>query len=177
VEVFCVFDVASEGVAPALAVPLGLIENAFRRLTVLVKGMDQQAFDYRGPGGDVNSAAMLIAHLAVTDLEYLYRIIGTQAPRELQELVGPYQDDQGRLPVVAERSATEMLAHYEKIIDLTRDHVKTLADEDASRTVVVPWWPQPATVRYVLWHMASHSMFHQGQIARLKAAYAESSAT
>jgi uncharacterized damage-inducible protein DinB len=175
--VFCVFDVASEGVAPALSFPLGLIEDAYRRVTGVVQGMDQEAFDYRGPGGDVNSAAMLIAHLAVTDLEYLYRIIGTQAPGELQELVGPYQDAQGRLPVVSGRSPAEMLARYGKIIDLIRDYVKTLADEDASRTVVVPWWPQPATLRYVLWHMARHSLFHQGQIARLKAAYAESSAT
>lgn len=170
------FDVASQGVASALAVPMGLMENAFRRLTVLVQAMDQAALDYRGPGGDVNSAAMLIAHLAVTDLEYLYRIIGTEAPRELQELVGPFEDEHGRLPVVAGRSAAEMLAHYSRVLDLVREHVKTLADQDAERPVVVPWWPQPATVRYVLWHMASHSMLHQGQIARLKAMYAESSA-
>jgi len=153
------------------------VGGAYRRVTGVVQGREQGAFDYLGPGGDVNSAAMLIAHLAVTDLEYLYRIIGTQAPGELQELVGPYQDAQGRLPVVSGRSPAEMLARYGKIIDLIRDYVKTLADEVAPRTRGGPRGPQPGTLRYGSWHMAPHSLFHQGQIARLKAAYAESSAT
>jgi uncharacterized damage-inducible protein DinB len=152
---------------------MGQLENAFRRLTNLVTGMDQAAVDYRGSGGDVNSAAMLIAHLAAVDLEYLYLIIGTKAPQELLDYVGPYEDEQGRIPPFAGRSASEMLAHYGRIIDLVREYVQTLTDADAVREVRVPWWPQPATVRYVLWHMAGHSMFHQGQIARLQAAHAE----
>lgn len=167
-------DVASQGVAPAFAAPMGQIENAFLRLTNQVKVMDQAAMDYRGPVGDLNSAAMLIAHLAVVDLAYLHCIIGTPAPRELEEMVGPFQDEQGRIPVTAGRSAAEMLAHYGRVIDLVREYVATQSDEDAARPVQVPWWSGPATVRYVLWHMASHSMLHLGQISRLKAAYAKS---
>jgi hypothetical protein len=45
------------------------------------------------------------------------------------------------------------------------------AREVAAREVAVPWWPEPGTVRWVLWVMTSHSARHQGQIARLREAW------
>lgn len=166
-------DVYSSEVAPALALPLGEIEVAFRRLTNLVKDLPQAALDYRGPDGTLNSVAMLIAHLTVVDVGYLHAIMGTPVPPELAEAVGPYHDEQGRIPLVEGRPAAELLAQYGRVIDLVRAYLKTKGDDEAARPVTIGWWPQPATVRYVLWHMASHSMFHQGQIARLLAWYRE----
>ena len=57
------------------------------------------------------------------------------------------------------------------MLDMAREYVAGLKDEDSERPVNVPWWPEPATVRYVLWHMAHHSGWHLGQIARRRAAY------
>lgn len=150
--------------------PFGLIENAFHRLTNLVKDMAPDALAYKGPAG-VNSTAMLLRHLAYTDLAYLHEIMGKPIPQDLDHALGPYITEKGTLPEVTGLTAAELLEQYQQVIDMTREYLQTLLEEDATRAVSIPWWSQPATVRYVLWHMASHSMIHQGQIARLKAAH------
>lgn len=166
-------DILSPDLAPALSAPMGQIENAFRRLSRLVQDMPQQALDYRGPSGNLNSTAMLITHLAQADLMYLHMIIGKLKSAELEALYGPFEDENGHIPLVTGRSATELLDHYRRVIEMVRDYLMTQSDEEASRPVTIAWWPQPATVRYVLWHISGHSMFHQGQISRLKAWYSQ----
>lgn len=169
------WDTASPDVAPALAIPMGQIENAFRRLTGLVQDMPQEALDYRGPDGNLNSTAMLIRHLARVDLEYLHAIMGRPIPPEAEAAYGPYHDATGQIPLVAGRPAAELLGQYQQVIDWVREYLRTQPDSEATREVAIPWWSQPATVRYVLWHMAAHSMFHQGHISRLKAWYSRRS--
>jgi uncharacterized damage-inducible protein DinB len=171
------FDIHSQDVAPALALPMGEIENAYARLSRLVGGMDQTLLDYRGPDGTLNSAAMLVRHLILVDLEYLSRIAGEPISPELEAIYGPFEDENGRIPAVAGRPEGELLEGYGKVISLIRAYLKTKTDAEAARPVTIPWWPEQATVRYVLWHMAGHCMFHQGQIARLQAAYREQSGT
>lgn len=167
------FDILSPNLPPSLAVPFGLVENGFRRLTKLVESMSQAELEYTGPAGNRNSTAMLLQHLALVDLEYLHRIMGVALPADLMAEFGPYETDEGYLPVVTGRSAADLLAQYQRVIEMVRTHLSTLAEGDAERPVIIPWWPQEATLRYVLWHMAGHSMFHQGQIARLRAYYTE----
>lgn len=164
-------DIQDPQVPPALSYPFGLVENAYRRLTNLVQDMPQAELDDPGPAENVNSTATLIAHLAYVDLGYLHAIKGIPVPPELEVEYGPYQTADGTLPAVTGKPAAELLARYRRVIDMARDHLKTLTDADALRPVTIAWWPKPATVRYVLWHMAGHSMFHQGQIARLRAGY------
>ncbi len=166
------FDMTTVDLTPALAVAMGQIQNAFNRLTRLVKEMDQPALDYRGPEVTANSTAMLIRHLAVVDLEYLHQIMGRPQPQELTERYGPGEDENGQIPVISGRPATELLAEYEQVIEMVHEYLRGKDDAEATREVQIPWWPQPATVRYVLWHMAYHSAFHQGQISRLKGSYA-----
>lgn len=162
-------DISSPGLPPALAIPFGLIENAYRRLTTQTQSMTQEELEFAGPPGNVNTTATLIGHLAQVDLEYLHAIKGEPVPPDLAAQYGPYQDEQGRLPKVTGKSAADLLAHYGQVIELIHTYLTTQTDADAARPVTIPWWPQPATVRYVLWHMASHSIFHQGQISRLRA--------
>jgi hypothetical protein len=85
------------------------------------------------------------------------------------EQYGAYLDENGHIPVVAGRSAAELLDNYRRVIDMLRDYLKTKDVDEATRTVLIPWWPQPATVRFVLWWMAAHSVHHQSHILRLKA--------
>lgn len=164
-------DVASPGLPPGLAVPFGLVEHAFRRLRNLVQDMDQDELEYSGPAGAPNSTASLLRHLAFVDLGYLHCIKGEPIPEDLEAEYGPYHDETGRIPAVRGRSVEDLLQPYQRVIDMVRDYLRTQTDADAERPVRVPWWPEPATVRYVLWHMAGHSMFHQGQIRRLREWY------
>lgn len=166
-------DLTSPDLPPSLGEPFSLLADSYRRLTGLVRGMSQEALEYPGPAGNRNSTAMLIAHLARTDVEYLYQIMGVELPPEMVAEFGPYETPDDTLPVVTGKSVEELLAHYGRVIEMVREYLKTQSEADATRPVQVPWWPGPASVRYVVWHMAAHSMIHQGQIARLKAWYKE----
>ncbi|MGE5673582.1 MAG: DinB family protein [Mycobacterium leprae] len=161
------WDIASPDLPAALAVPFGLVENAFRRLSRHVQGMSQSELEFTGEG--VNSTAMLLAHLAFVDMEYLHCIKGVSVPADLEAEYGPVETESGTLPVVTGLSAAQLLERYRRVIDMIRAYLQSQTDADAVRPVQIPWWPEPATVRYVLWHMAAHSMHHQGQIVRLKA--------
>ncbi|MBP2018934.1 putative damage-inducible protein DinB [Symbiobacterium terraclitae] len=164
-------DVLSRGTAPSLAVPLGLVEDAFRRLEKRLEGMTEEEYHFTGPD-DANSTAMLLRHLILVDLTYLHIMMGDLGKlQEIQAKYGPFQDESGRIPGVAGASGSALLEEYRGVIEMVRQYVSGLTDEAAAREVKVPWWPEPATVRYMLWHMASHSSHHQGQIARLRAAY------
>lgn len=165
------YDIAVPELPLALSVPYGLMEDAFRRLQNLVAGISPEELEFTGPAGNINSTATLIAHLARTDLDYLFCIKGAPVPPELELAYGPDRAEDETLPAVRGKTAAELLAGYRRVLDMVRDYLKSQPDEAAVRPVTVPWWPKPATVRFVLWHMAGHSMFHQGQIRRLREWY------
>ncbi len=167
-------DIFSPDIPTALAVPFGLIEDGFRRLTRRVEGMSQEELEFTGPPGNTNSTAMLLAHLAIVDLWYLHIIMGVvPVPEDLQAEYGPDETESGDLPAVTGKSVAELLERYGRVIQMMREYLRTQTDADAERPVKVPWWPEEATVRYVMWHMAGHSMHHQGQIVRLRAWFKE----
>ncbi|MBY6276710.1 MAG: hypothetical protein CWE10_10955 [Symbiobacterium thermophilum] len=164
-------DVHSSGVPQALAVPFGLVEDAFRRLEKRLEGMSEEEFHFKAPD-NVNSTAMLLRHLVLVDMTYLHLIMGdSERVPEIRGKYGPFQDENGRIPEAQGATLSGLLGEYRELMDTARRYISGLSDEDAERAVVVPWWPEPATVRYMLWHMAGHSCHHQGQIARLRAAY------
>ncbi len=166
-------DICSCGVPQSLAVPFGMVENAFRRLERRLTGMTEDEFHFRGPGNP-NSTAMLLQHLVLVDTTYLHLMMGdTDRLQEIQAHYGPFQDENGRIPEAKGAKLQALLEEYRSVIEMARSYVAGLAEEDVERAVVVPWWPEPATVRYMLWHMASHSIHHQGQIARLRSVYRE----
>lgn len=164
-------DIVSAGVPAAFAVPLGLIENAQRRLGNLVREMTPEELEYPGPAGNINSTAMLIAHVTRTDLEYLYQIKGVPLPPDLEAEFGPARAPDETLPSVMGRTVSELLQSQQRVVEMVRDYLGTQIDADALRPVSIPWWPEPAAARYVLCHMANHSIFHQGQIRRLREWY------
>lgn len=163
-------DIVSAGMAPTLGMAFALVEDAFRRLAGYADGMTEAEFQFIDPG-NVNSTAMLIRHLINVDLEYLHQIMGRPVPPELEAKYGPYADENGQIPQVAGVTGAQLLEAYRGVIEMARVYLSGLTDADATTPVVVPWWKEPATVRYVLWHMASHSSGHLGQIARIRALY------
>lgn len=71
----------------------------------------------------------------------------------------------------AHADLTGMCCDYPRTCDDAAAGREAAAREAAAREVAVPWWPEPGTVRWVLWVMTSHSARHQGQIARLREAW------
>lgn len=71
----------------------------------------------------------------------------------------------------AHADLTGMCCDYPRTCDDAAAGREAAACEAAAREVAVPWWPEPGTVRWVLWVMTSHSARHQGQIARLREAW------
>lgn len=164
-------DLTSPGLPPALGQAFSQLDSVFRRLTQGVQEMSQAELEYVGPAGNMNSTATLLAHLAYIDLGYLYCIKGESVPADLNADYGPDQSEDGTLLPVTGKSVRELLDRYQQVLHMTREHLQTLSDADVTREVTIEWWSQPATVRFVLWHMAGHSMWHQGQIARLREWY------
>lgn len=164
-------DTAAPGLPPALAVPFGQIENAHLRLTRRVQEMAQAELDFVGSSGNKNSTAMLMAHIALTDWVYLQCIKGEPVPDEGHPYLGAHEDEHGNLAPVSGLPVAELLARLTWIREQVREYLQSCTDAEAERAVKVPWWPEEATVRYVLWHMAGHTMHHIGQIARLRALY------
>jgi uncharacterized damage-inducible protein DinB len=165
-------DLVDLNVAPAFATPLAQAEAVFQRLTRIVGEMSEPAaFEYRGPDGDMNSVAMLVAHLAWVDMEYLHLIMGKPIPAELEAEYGPVEDENGRIPVVTGRPAAELLARCRRVVDMMQAYFADKPDAEATRELTIPWWPEPTTVRYVLWHMTAHAIHHHTQMKRLQALY------
>ncbi|HLO01618.1 MAG TPA: DinB family protein [Symbiobacteriaceae bacterium] len=165
------FDIAAAGLPLALAIPLGQIENAHLRLARRVQEMSQAEVDFTGPAGNVNSTGMLLAHIALTDWVYLQCIKGETVSEEPHPVLGPHEDAQGNLPAVSGVPVADLLARLAGVREEIRAYLQTCTEAEAQRAVKVPWWPEEATVRYVLWHMAGHCMNHIGQIDRLKGFY------
>src|SRR5271165_6938804 len=66
----------------------------------------------------------------------------------------------------------ELRSRFQATHEATRDLVKSLTDSDMSRTVRIPWFPEPPcviTVPEALVQAAMHSQHHRGQcMTRLK---------
>jgi uncharacterized damage-inducible protein DinB len=164
-------DLTSPGLPPALDLAFSQFADTFDKLSRRVRDMSQEELEYVGPAGNINSTATLLGHLAVVNLHYLYRIKGERVPAALDEAYGPYQTEDGKLPRVTGKSVGELLHRHQQVLGMTREYLQTLSDADATRPVTIEWWPELASVRFVLWHMSSHSMLHQGHIGRLREWY------
>lgn len=161
-------DVRLDPILPPLVALLwGQIEDARRQLQELVAGMDQPALEYRGPTGDDNSTASLLAHLALSDLSFARHCFGTEIPVDVRARFGPNRDEAGRLPVVTGVPAAELLDRVDTAHGYLRRGMAGLQDTDLDR--VLPLFRgNDGTLRWVLWHVADHHMLHQGQIRTLK---------
>lgn len=69
-------------------------------------------------------------------------------------------------------SFADLKSRFRTTHDATRDLVKSLSESDLSRTVRIPWFPEPPcviTVPQALVQAAMHSQHHRGQcMTRLK---------
>lgn len=157
---------------PQLALLFGQIENAQRFLGWLTGRCSQAELEYKGPLGDRNSIATLILHLAGTNLNWVYKLMqGRPVPEELRERFIFHEGD-GPMPEVVGLSADELLSRHRESVEHDQGYLMTLTDTDLERTVSLGEDPEiEATFRWGLWHIAEHSMLHQGHIRWLRLWY------
>lgn len=161
------FDSLAPGLPPHLGVLWGQIQDACRRLEELVSKMSQEELEYRGPVGKDNSTAALLAHLALSDLNYAKRFPGVEVPDSVAATFGPARDDAGMLPDVKGQPAAALLDRIRQAQAYQKQWVDRARDADLD-TVVPIFRGNESSMRWLLWHVAGHSMLHQGHIRTLQ---------
>lgn len=141
------------------------IQRSFRLLTHYTGELTQEQIEYRGPAGDRNSIATLIAHLTATDVFWLYKL-------QEKELEGEWavlgkEMDASPMPAVKGLSAKELLARYEQVLTSLKEYLLTLTDGDLERVIRLNDEVE-VTVRWALNHISEHSAMHRGHIIWLK---------
>lgn len=158
---------AEPGLNPMVGLLHGEIQDAYRRLKRLVGDMSPAELEHKGPGADLNSTAQLLRHLAYIDLGYVFMTWGEEVPADLEAAYGPYEDEAGKMPAVSGVPLDELLGRYDRVQGMVLEACRGWRDADLEHQVRF-WDGRPVTRRWILWHMAEHSFWHQGQIRWLK---------
>lgn len=159
-------DTRAAGFAhPLVGTLYGQLEDAYQQMALLVADMSPKELEYRGPRGDLNSTAMLLAHLPRVDLWWLYAFQDQEVPLELTDKYGrePWGE---QMPEIRGMNAAVLLERHQAVREMVRAYLLTQTDADMDRTL--PFGQHVVTMRWALWQMAQHSFLHQGQIRWLK---------
>lgn len=152
---------------PQLSLLFGQIESAEQWLTWLIEDCTPAELTYRGPAGDRNSIATLVLHIAGCNLKWLYELFQREpVPAPLRERF-LFHDDDGPMPEMTGYSADQLLALHRESVARLREYLLTLSDGDLDRRISMGP-DMEATVRWGLWHLAEHSMLHQGHMRWLR---------
>lgn len=158
---------------PQLSLLYGQIDTAQQFLFWLIQRCTPDELEYRGPAGDRNSIASLVLHIAGCNLQWVFKVLQRQPiPADLQERFICHEGE-GPLPEVRGLSAQELMDRHRETVGMVKAYMLTLRDTELDR--VVSLGPRvDASVRWGLWHLAEHSMLHQGHIRWLRTWYRES---
>lgn len=161
---------SSQFTEPQLSLLFGQIEMAQQFLTWLIRRCPPSELEYRGPAGDRNSIATMVLHIAGTNLQWVYKLFLNQPiPDHLKERF-LFHDGESVMPEVTGLTADELLARHQESVEHVRQYLLTLTDADLDRRVSMG--PNAdATFRWGLWHLAEHSMLHQGHMRWLRLWY------
>ncbi|CAH1211513.1 MULTISPECIES: DinB family protein [Paenibacillus] len=160
------------GMTPVVGMLYSAVKENSDRLRSITEGMSQEEIDYRGLDGYYNSAAQLIKHIMVVDLNWVYRVKGEPLPSSLQEQHGPMIDENNRLPMVTGVALEVLLAQYAEVMLWLKETCEKLVDADLDRVVTFGHENEKqATIRWGLWHMADHNRYHQAHINQLRKWY------
>ncbi|MFB9328933.1 DinB family protein [Paenibacillus aurantiacus] len=155
--------------SPIVGMLVAAVRENNARLRSITEGMSQEEVDYKGLHRDFNSTAQLIRHLAVVDLNWVFRIKGQPVPPAMQEIYGPMIDERNRIPMIHGVPRHTLMAQYEEVMNMLEEACVQLTDADLARVVTFGHDNEKqATLRWGLWHIADHSRYHQAQINLLR---------
>ncbi|TYP74537.1 DinB family protein [Paenibacillus methanolicus] len=159
---------------PIVGMLYAAVRENYARLRSITEAMSQDEVDYRGRENSMNSTAQLIRHLAIVDLNWVFRIKGQPLPTPLQQLYGPMIDEQRRIPMVQDVPLRTLMSQYEDVLNMLDEACAQLTDADLARIVTFGHDNEKqATLRWGLWHIADHSRYHQAQINLLRKWFCE----
>lgn len=157
------FDLSPErDLTPAVALLHATVKDAYRRLKRLLEDVTEEEARYRGPDGSLNSIGALVRHLALVDLRWAFRIKGEPIPDAFLASYGPFRAADGRLPEGGD-TLQNLLLKYDRVQQIFRDACLSLQDSDLERRVQIRD-DLEATLRWGIWHVADHSLYHQGHM-------------
>lgn len=167
-------DPRSEAFAdPQMSLLFGQVEQAQQWLIWLIQGCEREKLEYRGPAGDRNSIATLVLHIAGCNLHWVYRMFQEQpVPSDLQRRF-VLHDGEGPMPEISGLTAAEHIERHRESVRHVKQYLLTLSAPDLDRKVTLG--PDlEGTFRWGIWHLAEHSMLHQGHIRWLRLWYRDS---
>lgn len=159
---------ALAGYEPEVGRWLWTLEDVRRRLKHDISGLSASVLDWVAPYG-ANSIGTHLYHIAVTEIDWLYRIVPRPRPDALHTLL-PHsvRTEEGRLvPVLG----IPFVEHVQRL-DLTRahllEHFRHVGRDEFRRSHAHPEYD--LTPEWVLCHLVDHEARHWGQILALKSA-------
>jgi len=157
---------------PSVALLYATVADTYKRLKLLVMGVNQEELFFKGTENNMNSIGQLLKHLAVVDLHWVYRLKNQQIPYSIQKEYGPLIDSAGQIPFVKDTTVSNLIDSYDKVQTMFRLECTKLSKEDLNNVVSYEN-EKTATIRWGIWHIADHSRYHQAHIGLLKKLYKE----
>ena len=158
---------------PIVGLLYSMVDGNYRRLKSIVGGMSQRELDYKGPKQNYNSTAQLLRHLALVDLNWVFRIKGEKMPLNLEKKYWPLLDEDNRLPQFDGIPLDVLLKEYDDVMDMIKTLCQQLTDLQLTRIIEYENGNQ-ATIQWGIWHIADHSRYHQAHINQLRKGFSES---
>jgi uncharacterized damage-inducible protein DinB len=155
------------GYEPVIARWVWAIEDTRQRTKASLVGLTDAVVNWVAPQGG-NTIGMLLYHLLIIEMSYLYediREIGWAA--ELEPLL-PYdvRDGQGRLATFADESLATHLQRLDSGRALLLDTLRQMTVNDFFRPRTVAG--VEVTPEWVLHHLMQHEAEHRGQIGEIR---------
>ncbi len=132
-------------------------------------GLGQEFLDWRGLGGEDNSVATLLFHVARVEVGWVYYdMLGTGLPADMREVVPVGgRDEQGRLPhmeglsfeQLREKLALTRERFLEVMSRLTPEEWRTASEPDGEEYAVTPAW--------ITFHLLEHEAGHLYEVRRM----------
>ena len=158
---------------PIVGLLYSMVDGNYRRLKSIVEDMSQRELDYKGFNQNYNSTAQLLRHLALVDLNWVFRIKGEKMPLNLEKKYGPLLDKDNRLPQFDGIPLDVLLKEYDDVMDMIKTLCQQLTDFQLTRIIEYENGNQ-ATIQWGIWHIADHSRYHQAHINQLRKWFSES---
>jgi len=169
------YDVSSQRLVGMFAAQL---DDQLRYVNEAVAGLDTKHLEWQ-PHAGVNTAGMLLAHLAVSEAFWI-NVAVAEIPLEpdgdnlIMKTIGIRMDDDG-LPLAPEglhpatlsgKSREYYLGMLERARRATHDALRTWNDSDLERAYRLR--DNTVTRSWTLYHLLEHFAVHRGQILLLK---------
>ncbi|TCW57853.1 uncharacterized protein DUF664 [Bacillus thuringiensis] len=155
---------------PQVAILYATVTDTFKQLQKLVEGTDEKELSFKGAENNENSIGQLLQHLAVVDLNWVYRLKGEAVPLALENKYGTMLNDLGELPSLRKQTLQQLMQDYEAVQHMLYVECMKLTGNDLTREVFYEKG-ENATIRWGIWHIADHNRYHQAHISQLRKLY------